>query len=782
VPPQSTSDEFALLLRTARKSRRLTQEDLARRTGIGVRTLRDLERGRARPQQATVDMLLAALGATGAERDALLAASGRTSTGPAQRLPPRAPLIGRDTEVAALARAVVRPGLVTLVGVAGVGKTSIAIDVAHEVAPRFPGGTAAIAISEVCTEADVITAVAAVFDVARADDLPRRLAGRSAFLIVDGVEHAHAEVSAALGTLASVAPTLHILATSRHPIGRAGEVVWPVTPLEVPPEDATDPDSYPAVMFFKARLDAVRRAPIPTADDAIVGRLVRRLGGLPLALELAAARGQVLEMPEILQRYGDRVLDLGGLPTTLREAVGESYHLLGPPEQHALRLLASFRHRWSLEMAEPLLAGSAADPVAVLERLVGLGLVQIRGSSSMRFRLLDVVRDFAAEARDAAGEAGVAARQHARIIAAQVGRVSPDLVGAGFLPAVHKLDEIASDIRAALAHASEHDIDTALRLAAALPRWWRFRGRDREGRDMLRRLLASPVVEATDRAVRAWAQIGVCLLALEHAEGRNELPGTRQALATFTELDDVSGQLAAHTQLVAVYHSDGAYDLAREHCEAAFTLAKAAGRRRDVLVASTNLTWHDIRTGDLSAARSRLAALRPLASELGEHRLASLALANLAEVERLDRRFDDAIRIGQRAVGVIEQQGDPRHRRSVLGTVAMALAESGRAPDARDLLASLRAADSGGSGDGTFAMIEGYLALGAGNRAGAARWFASARQSLIGHPDVRDVVEALVGLASTATEPAEALAELDAVCNSSAVTLLPRDRALLAGS
>lgn len=790
--PKADLDRFAELLRAARAARGLTQEDFARHAGIGVRTLRDLERGNARPQRATVDLLLAALNVAGVERESLLTASGRTGGSRLieTHLPPRPTLIGRESDVIALSAAVARNRLITLVGVAGVGKTSLAVDVAHHLAPSFPGGTSAVAISEVSTGSDVMTTVAAVFDVARAGDVPGRLAGRAALLVLDGAERAPGPAMAVLSILAVTAPSLHVVVTSRHPIGLPNELVWPVAPLDVPPTDAVDFSRYPAVALFKARLDVVRRAPITDADEAVVATLVRQLGGLPLALELAAARGRILDVREILDRYGHRVLDLGGtpeaaeIPTTLRDAVGESYRLLDITGQDALRRLASFRHRWSLEMAEPLLADIATDPVAVLERLVGLGLVQILGAGSARFRLLDVVRDFAAEQRDAAGEQSRAAEVHAQVITALVRRIAPDLVGAMFLSAVRRLDDIASDIRAALAHTTVHAPLTALSLAAALPRWWRFRGRDREGREIIRRLLDSPETAAASAAERAWAQLGASLLAGEHGEALAELPSATEALATFARLEDLGGQLAAHTQLVAVHHSEGAYELAREHGEAAFALATRAGRRRDVLVASTNLTWHDIRTGALDTAGRRLTALRKLAGELGEDRLAALALANLAEVARLDGRYPDAVLIGRQAVAFLEQHGDPRHRRSALFTVAIALAESGRSDEAMDLLNALRtvAADVPGA-EGTTAMVEAYLALNDGDRGSAAQWFAAARETLVGQPDARDVVEALVGLVAATDDEAvsaRARAELASVCEVSAVTLLPRDIALMA--
>src|SRR5690606_23753397 len=164
--------------------------------------------------------------------------------------------------------------------------------------------------------------------------------------------------------------------------------------------------------LFLDRLARVRpEPPAPDEVPALIG-LVRRLGGLPLALELAAAHGRLLRLPEILQRYGDRVLDLGeGAEQTLREAVAGSYRLLNPAEQYGLRRLSVFRHRWSMELAERLL-DTGEDPLPLLDRLVGLGLVAVSGAREHRFRLLDVVRDFATEQAARHGE--LAARSEER--------------------------------------------------------------------------------------------------------------------------------------------------------------------------------------------------------------------------------------------------------------------------------------------------------------------------------------------------------------------------------
>lgn len=785
----------------------MTQEEFAAKAGVGVRTLRDLERGRSRPQRATVGLLAAALALRGAARDEFLAAARRTEAGeaddPGVNLPAAPVLIGREAELTNLEAALRHAALVTLVGVSGVGKTSLAWAAAHRVAARHPGGVAGIVITEVSTEADCLAMVASVFDVGRASDLPTRLAGRPALLLVDAVERAPEPAGATLRWLQRNTPNLRLIVTGRRPTGITGEYVWPVTPLECPPPGVADLEQiaeYPAAELFLERLRAVGNGDVQPADGAAVGELVRRLGGLPLALELGAARGRILEVREILDRYGDRVLDLrreaaDGDATTLREAIAGSYRLLEPAERAALRRLSQFRHRWSVELAERMLAdwkpeetpvpaggtGSPArdagerDVVAVLDRLVGIGLVSVRGTGPTRFRMLDMVRDFAIEQSELEGELPAFRDRHAAVMAWYAARTAPRLVGAALREAALRLDDLNSDLRSALAWASGRDPATALYLASKLPRWWRLRGNDREGRDWLRRLLDDPRTAHADPAVRAWAGLGVAQLAAEHGDGLAELGQLEAALSTFTRLGRVTGQLAARNQLCILHQAYGNYEAAREHGEAVLLLATRHGRTRDVVVAQNNLTWHDIRAGDLAGARRRLVTVQRLAAEVGEERLRVLAHANLAEVARLDGRYPEAVAIGRRSLPLVDQLGDPRHKWRVMGCIALALAQAGRVSEARETVADV--------GDAAVVeLIEAYLALAEGDRPAAADRFAVAADALAGRHDVRDVVEALVGVASSTDDPKrrrQVLAELDDLCQRSAVTLLARERALL---
>ncbi|MFF5084753.1 ATP-binding protein [Actinoplanes sp. NPDC000266] len=792
---------FALVLRRHRLTARLTQEELATRAAIGVRTVRDLERGRAsRPQRTTAELLAAALSLAGAEREAFLAAARGQST----EEPPAPPtgflrvlqtveLIGRDDESAELDALLTDPdgprGL-TLVGIAGVGKTSLAFVVARQVAHAYPGGVAGVVITDGSTVGEMLGSIAAEFGVGRPDDLRERLGGRPALLFVDAVERSPEAAAESLARLLERLPELRFIATGRHPVGLRSERVWPVAPLTAPPPEISnalpDVSAYPAVGLFLERLGRQLEAD----EVAPLAALVRRLGGLPLAIELAAARGRVLTVPEILDRYGDRVLDLdrpgSGLPpretvVSLREAVAASYRLLDADEQRALRRLAMFRYRWSLELAEQLIGDGHADVVHLLDRLLELGLLSVRGRRAFRFRLLDVVRDFAAERAAAEGEVTEARRRHALALADLAQRTAPDLIGVRLAEAADRLDSVAGDLGTALVFAAGEDPHTALRIAAALPRWWRFRGRDVTGRQWLRRLVDDPRTADADPAVRAWARIGLAQLALEHGAGAEEIGSAAAALAEFERLGSAAGQLTAHTQLASLWMTTGGFGEARRHGEAALLLARRGGRTRDMAIAENNLTWHEIREGDLPAARRRLAAVDELAGACGELRLRAVALANLAEVARLDGHPDEAERLGRGAMTELIEVGDPNHRRRLLATIGQALAESGRVTEAAAVLDQLRTEDDQPP-DGPAAVVEAAIALHRGENKRAAECFAAAVEAYEGGHDPRDTVEALVGLiVSTPNAEDREAAErrLRDRCRTGGITLLPRDRSRL---
>jgi tetratricopeptide (TPR) repeat protein len=677
-----------------------------------------------------------------------------------------------------------------------VGKTVLALAVARRVAERFPGGVAWVPVDPHATAAELLELVGAAPSlVPPADAGAAPAAGRPALLLLDGVDRAPAEVRA---VLARLPPGWRVLTSGRAPLGVPGERIWPVSPLEPPGAGGTELAEVagnPAVALFLDRLARVRPQP-PAADEvpALVG-LVRRLGGLPLALELTAVPGRVLRLPEILQRYGERAPDPAGPDQpALRQAVAGSYRLLCPVEQQALRRLSAFRGWWSLELAEQLLAGgppggrgsgagrpALGDPVPVLDRLAGLGLLTIREAGEHRFRLLDAVRDYATEQAWRRGESAAARRAHATVLARLVARTAGPPGGPDQPAALARLDEVGGEVWAALDYATADDPAAALELAATLSRWWRLRGRDRAGRHRLRTLLDDPRTAGADPAVRAWAGVGLARLALGQGQGGTERAAAEAALTEFRRLRDVAGELTAASVLSAVCQAAGRFEEARAHAMAALGVASRHGRTQDAAQAQVTLAWHEIRLGDLTAARRRLAAADRWTRQAGAHGLRVPVAAQLAEVARLERRYDEAVRIGHRVLARLGELGDPRYRQAVLGTVGRSLVGLGRLPEAEQVLARLRAPEPPGRppAGGVGAAIEAELALARGDRPAAVRWWMSAVDAFRLGEDPRELVEALVGLAGCLDRPGSALAELDRVCRSAGVVLLAPERAVV---
>jgi tetratricopeptide (TPR) repeat protein len=298
------------------------------------------------------------------------------------------------------------------------------------------------------------------------------------------------------------------------------------------------------------------------------------------------------------------------------------------------------------------------------------------------------------------------------------------------------------------------------------------------GRQWLRRLLGDPRTSDADPHVRAWAKVGLAQLALEHGAGAEEIGTATAAVAEFEQLGSVSGQLAAHTQLASLWMTTAGYGEARKHGEASLALARRSGRIRDMAVAENNLTWHEIREGDLAAARRRMAAVDELASQCGEERLRAVALANLAEVARLDGNPEEAERLGRSAMPELERIGDPNHRRRLLATLGLALVDAGRVDEAAEVLERLRP-PSELPADGPAAVVEAAIALRRGDRKYAAECFARAAEAYEGAHDPRDGVEVLIGLIVSTPDQDErraAVRRLVELCRSGGITLLPRER------
>ncbi|MET7335131.1 BTAD domain-containing putative transcriptional regulator [Nonomuraea sp. NPDC005650] len=447
-------------------------------------------------------------------------------------------LIGRDEAVVEVRTLLKQHRLVTLTGSGGVGKTRLSMDVAAPMAETLTDGAWLVELGALRPglpdERESLTdLVMAVLDLrdggagpreAPADRLARALRTRRLLLVLDNCEHVIEPVAELTGLLLRAVPGLRVLATSREPLGLAGEVVWPVPPLEVPgPGDGTDPatlERFGAVRLFVARTAAAARGFTLTPDNAeAVAVLCRRLDGIPLALELAATRVRTLGMHGLLARLDDRfrLLTTGhrGAPPrqqTLMGMIDWSWELLTEPERTVLRRLAVHADGCTLEAAEAVCAGGGVPPGDVLDllaRLVDRSLVVMsdRHDDGPRYRLLESVAAYGLDRLHEAGELRQATRRHCAHYTDLAERAEPHLYGPDQRRWLQRLDAEAGNLHAALDDAVRHGAaGLALRLANALAWYWFLRGRPAEARRSLQAALgaASEAPQAARARAMAW--------------------------------------------------------------------------------------------------------------------------------------------------------------------------------------------------------------------------------------------------------------------------------------
>jgi predicted ATPase/transcriptional regulator with XRE-family HTH domain len=591
---------FGEMLRARRLAASLTQESLAERAGISARAIADLERGIIRaPRRDTLDMLAEALGLAGEEREhwyqlreELSHRGTPTSATPSLPAPPNQ-LIGREREVNALVSLLTQPvaPLVTITGPGGVGKTRIALAAGHALQGSFHDGVYFFELASIRDADLLLPTIAERFRIRVGDpesilqQLFRYFSRRRLLLILDNAEH----IRIAVANLASVLATdsdAQVLVTSRAGLRISAEHEFPISPLRLPDWDNTQTagglQSYPAIQLFVQRAQQVRPDFVLTASDSLaISRICSYLDGLPLAIELAAARVKVLSPGQIAAKLVDRLGFLTGGFTdapdrhqTMRATIAWSYELLNEQDRQWFNRLSAFVGGWTLEAAEAL-ATAGTDVVESHFRLANDNLIYSAPQHSggqTRFHMLETVREFGQEQLELLGERDDVLRQHARYYLDFSEQAEPELRGPDQIAWLHSVEGEMGNIRAALEWAARPDIDpeSGLRIGGALAWYWECRGPVSEGREQLTRALSR---EGGTPATRMKALAGAGWLAHIQRDSSDARTFLNKARSIAGDLED-SWMVAWTTHLlgrVAYFDGDAeaAYRLGRESLEVA---------------------------------------------------------------------------------------------------------------------------------------------------------------------------------------------------------------------
>jgi non-specific serine/threonine protein kinase len=585
-----------------------------------------------------------------------------------RRLPAQPmPLLGRDAELTELGRLLLgaEVNLVTLTGPAGVGKTRLAVAVADQIAESFEHGVWFVDLSAISSPGQVLTAITEALGlrITGLEPLRRTLCGRRSLLVLDNFEHVLAAGDLVGDVLASC-PSVTVLVTSRAPLHLRSEQVFPVQPLPVPRLrgrlELEAIEASPAVALFVQRARAAQPNFSLNEEAArSILEICARLDGLPLAIELAAARTSLLTPKALLARLQQQGLDVlsngsRDLPErqqTLREAMAWSYALLDPDEQRVFRSLAVFEGGVPLDGAERLLeAGAGRDEprrsaLQVLSGLVDKSLLMRNGAEAEpRFRLLATIREYARELLQARGEFEAARRRHAEFFLELAERADAELTSSHQVAWLDRLEREHDNLRAALrfAIADDRAPDMAARLSAALARFWYLRGYWQEGWESLERAAAADRVSARSRA-------GVLGGAAALAGARGEWARARSlavtGLAVARELDDAprTAEMLAQLAFIAQRMSErsAALTFARESMALArqlqepWALARALHAQGEIALGQ----------GNGAGARKHFSECLRLAEQAGIASFLPVALEGLAAVAAARGQSERALRL-----------------------------------------------------------------------------------------------------------------------------------------
>lgn len=596
------------------------------------------------------------------------------------------PYLGRVRELEETQRLLEDSRLLTITGAGGSGKTRLALELAHRVAPaRFDLAVWVdlVPLTDPELIAQQILTALGVRELPSSgalDVVVDTIRDRAALLVFDNCEHLVHAVAEVADVILRACPAAVVLATSREALGIIGETTWLVPPL-------SDDD---AALLFETRARAALSS-FPSDRDAIIA-ICRRLDGIPLAIELAAARVKSLTLSQIADRLDDafRLLSSGSRTVprhrTIRETIDWSYRLLSESEQVLLRRLGTFSGHFSLEAAESICGDETLDVLELLPSLVGKSLVLFDGE---QYRLLDTVRQFASEKLELAGELDALREHHARYFFELVCSAEPKLfAGAVDGATMRLLDREASNLRSSLDWV-ERDSDRELRFVTAMHWYWFARGQFHEAHRRITAALARSA--AATPVIRARALVAAASLSAWRGDWQGIRPLAEEAIAVLRETGDESSLIMPLSLLGASKaFAEGAHDAAARAFGEAQLLA-----RDEPLALAVSLYWSGLAAqvrGEPASARMDLERALAIGEATGTRPAIAHPLTALGHLALQERKRDEALACFTRALALHREADDRWGLTQAIEGIGRTLLDTGDAETGTRLLAAASAA------------------------------------------------------------------------------------------